>query len=398
MASIRKLLTSLYTSTPAQMRVIFRPAQIILRNVFIQRIKLWSLRGHELNSKQEMSILYAGQEGNMNYFIGLAFDGKCEVKYIGTCWLFNLSKIAKSESDIYSILVAELPRFLVLNLKNSFQIPCWVRGEVDISGDIAAIMKKTDSLQSAARNIKKNSLYYEITNDEAKFHDFYYNMYLPYITKRYDNAAAIEPYELFKSHFHHCDLLLIKSKNQVIAGGLICYEWGKVRLWSFGINDANPEYVQMGAFGALYFFSLQYLKDKGFLKVGLGGSRPFLNNGVIVYKKRWGLKLTEPFEINYLLKPLKITNESKSFLINNPFIFTEKGKFNCAVMMNEQFSIDADVAEDLNHKYYYPGINTINVFSFKDKEMILVGRVPGKATLAKVKVKRIQQTKNVPSP
>ena len=280
-------------------------------------------------------------------------------------------------------MVAELPRFLILNLKNSFQIPCWVRGEVDITGDIPAIMKKTDSLQSAARYIKKNSLNSEITNDDAKLHEFYYNMYLPYITKRYDNAAAIEPYELFKSHFHHCDLLLIKSKNQVVAGGLICYEGVKARLWSFGIKDANPKYVKMGAFGALYYFSLQYLKDKGFLKVGLGGSRPFLNNGVIVYKKRWGLKLTEPFEINYLLKPLKITDESKSFLINNPFIFIEKRKFNCAVMMNEQISIDVDIAEDLKHKYYYPGINLIKVFSFKDQDMILIGRVDGKANLAK---------------
>ena len=103
MASIRKLLTSLYASTPAPMRVFFRPAQIILRNVFNQRIKLWSLRGHELNTKQDMSILYAGQEGNMNYFTGLAFDGKCDVKYIGTCWLLNLSKIATSKRDIYSI-------------------------------------------------------------------------------------------------------------------------------------------------------------------------------------------------------------------------------------------------------------------------------------------------------
>ena len=88
-------------------------------------------------------------------------------------------------------------------------------------------------------------------------------------------------------------MILIKFKDQEIAGSLIAYKGHNARLWCFGIKDANPDYVKMGAFGALYYFSFQYLKNKGFKQVGVGGSRPFLNDGVLNYKKKWGLRITD---------------------------------------------------------------------------------------------------------
>ena len=281
------------TSIPDYLRFIYRPGQMLIRNLRNLRIKLWVVTGLELNTKQELTILYASNNTNMNYFIKLAFGDNCKINYLGKVWLSQIPKLAKQKNDIYSMLVVEVPKFVLFNLKDSFYIPCWVRGEVDISGDIDSIILKNHSLEDARRLIRKNELSFEETNEASRLSDFYYHMYLPYISKRFGDVALIDNYQLLKRRFHTCDLILIKFKDQEIAGSLIAYKGHNARLWCFGIKDANPDYVKMGAFGALYYFSFQYLKNKGFKQVGVGGSRPFLNDGVLNYKKKWGLRITD---------------------------------------------------------------------------------------------------------
>jgi hypothetical protein len=359
MKRLLKLSELLYNAIPDYLQFIYRPGQILMRNLCNFRIKLWALTGVELNSQQELAVLYAGDGSNMNYFMELAFAANCKVRYLGKVWLFQIPKLAKRKKDIYSMLIAEVPKFLLLNVKDCFRIPCWVRGEVDISGDIGSIMLKDHSLKYAQRLMRKNELSFEEANEPSRLSNFYYDMYLPYITKRFGNSALLENYQSLLKEFTHCDLILIKCKDQEIAGSLIAYKGRKARLWCFGIKDANPDYVKMGAFGALYSFSFQYLKDKGFKNAGVGGSRPFLKDGVLNYKRKWGLRITEPFEFFFLLKAIKITEGSKAFLVNNPFIYINKGEFNCAVFLDESASSNKNILEVINKNYNYHGISHI---------------------------------------
>jgi len=357
-----------YATTPDYLQFIFRPGQMFIRNLRNLRIKLWTLTGLELNSKQELTILFASNDAHIDYFKELAFGGDCKVTYLGKVWLFQVPKLAKQKKDIYSIMVAEVPKFVLFNVKDCFHIPSWVQGEVDISGDISEIIKKHHQLQIDERKIRKYALSFERTNEASRLHDFYYNMYLPYITKRHGNSALIENYHLLKKTFYNCDLIMIKFEGREIAGGLIDHKGHKANLWCLGIKDANPEYVKMGAMGAFYYYSFQYLKDKGFKKAGVGGSRPFLNDGVLNYKRKWGLKITEQFEGLFLLKPLKMTGGAKTFLVNNPFMYSDKGKFNSAVFLNEAISIDEAIKEDISKKYGCLGLSKIDIFCLNNEE------------------------------
>ena len=347
----------LISVTPDRLRFIYGPAQILL----YLRIKVWSLSGLECNTKEELAILFAGKEIDMNYFVKLGFDSHCNVKYLGKAWFFQIPKMARRKNYFHSLYVVETPNFF--NIKNCFRIPCWIYEEVDVSADLNSIIRKNHTLRSTKKIIKKYALSYEVTEDSVRLHDFYHDMLVPYTNKRYPNSDMIEKYELLKKKFRKCDLLLLKWQGQEIAGGLIGYNGTKVHFLYLGIKDAKPAYIEIGALGAIYYFTLQYLNDKGFKKVDLGLSRAFLRDGVLNYKRKWGSRITSPTKVFFLLKQLQITGGTKGFLENNPFIYMDKRQFYCAVFINENTKINQDMAENIAKKYSYPGISKINIFN-----------------------------------
>lgn len=360
MEYLLNLLDLLYFSTPERLRIIYRPVHI-LRNM---RIQLWALKGLESNSKQELAILFAGKEANINYFVKLVYGQDGTVSYLGKTWFFQIPKIAERKKDIYSMFISDIPIILLRNVKNSFQIPCWVDAKVDISKDLNLMIKKNKSLRSQLQNIGKYALNFEVTKEESRLRDFYYNMHLPYIMKRYPNSSMIDKYETIKKTLPNSELLVIKSGDKEIAGGRIGYKGQKAYFLSLGVKDAETNYVKIGALGALYYFTLQYLKDKGFQKVDLGLSRPFLTDPVLTYKKRWGIKIADSSQEYFLIKQLKETDAAKAFLVTNPFIYIDKRQLNCAVFINENTSIDQNMLEDIPKHYNYDGIDKINIFSF----------------------------------
>jgi hypothetical protein len=368
--NILNIFEQIHATTPNTMRWLYLPAQIaarVLRNI---RINLWVLDGLETYTREQLTILYAGSENKLNYFMQLGFAGDCKVTYLGKAWLPLIFNMAKRKEDTYSLFVADLPSFLTKGLKkNYFHVPCWIKGEIDIPDDCSSRIKKNRSLQSDMRRIKKFGLDFETTNEDARFHSFYHDMYLPYINNRYGDVAIIEKYPVVKKQFSECDLILIKSGNQEIAGGLIARKRSKARLFCFGIKDSNLDYVRNGAMAALYHYSIQYLREKGCKKVDLGGSRPFLRDGVLTYKRKWGLKLTSKSEDTFVIKLLKQTGGSKGFLVNNPFIFNDGRKFIEAIFVDSMANNNGFLDKILD-KYYYEGLSGINVYSLEDQDTI----------------------------
>jgi hypothetical protein len=367
--NLLNLLEQINAATPVTMRWLYLPFQITIRTLNNFRVKLWLLDGLETNTKETLTILYAGNGNNLNYLIKLGFAGQCKVTYLGKAFLPQIFSMAERKKGSYSLFVAELPSFLTKGLKkNYFQVPCWIRGEIDIPDD-SSIENRNSSLQSDMRRIKKFGLSFEITNEEARLKSFYLDMYLPYITSRYGNTAIIEKYPVIKKEFPECDLILVKSGNQEIAGGLIARNRSKARLFCFGIKDGNPDYVRIGAIGALYHFSIQYLKEKGFRKVNFGGSRPFLRDGVLIYKRKWGLKLAGESENVFIIKLLKKADGTKGFLVNNPFIFKDHKKFMEAIFV-DHITDENSLVDDILENYYYAGLSGTLVFSLEDEATI----------------------------
>ena len=356
---------TIYNKIPNRLRFIFLPVKFIIRLVNITRRDIWIINGEETASKQKLAIIYAGTEENKNYLINSIFDGSAKESYIGETWLWNISKVAAGKDNGCSLMVTEFNKNFRIFFKRGkcFFIPYWIVGEVDISADIS-FFTRNKSLASDLRRIRKNNLNFELTNELSQFNNFYHNMYIPHITKIHGNGVVLMKYDFMKREFKNCDLLLVKNGKDYIAGMLLAYTKQKVRLWSLGVKDGNSDYVRDGAIGALFYFAVNYLQEKGYKTVNFGASRAFLKDGVLQYKKKWGIKIIGTFKKGFLVKPLSVTAGLKEFLLNNPFIYMDKCGFNSAVFIENPEALSKKDMEKLYKDYYLTGVSKLFIYCF----------------------------------
>lgn len=251
--------------------------------------------------------------------------------------------------------------------ESSFYVPCWIGGEVDISfeaiSEIKGSLRKNKTLSNDLRKIRKYKLDFEVTNDLSHFHVFYYEMYLPFILDSHDDCAVINDYDFMKREFMNCDLLLIKSGEEYIAGTMISYSKKGPRLWFVGVKDSNKKYLHGGAIAATYYYGIKYLKEKGYRKMNIGLTRAFLKDGVLHYKKKWGLTIVDAVKYGFVMKPLTDSVAVKAVLRNNPFIAVdEKERFNGTIFMNPKQSVNGIDFEKIYNDYHVPGISQLFIY------------------------------------
>jgi hypothetical protein len=358
---------------PLSFRRVFIPLKWSLSFIRGVRFDLWIITGKEIKSKQELSIFYAGNKENRNYIINLIFDKPYKENYIGKIWIWGILKKVKENKFNCSLMIVEAPRvFSLFSITGKwFYIPCWISGEIDMSNGISSLITN-ESLKSDIRKIERNQLSFESTNEISQLYDFYHNMYLPYITEAHDDEAIVMEYDLIKEAFKSCDLILVKNREEYIGGILIRYTGESARLWCIGIKNGNRDYLQLGVVGALYYFSFCYLKDKGFKKVELGDTRAFLKDGVLQYKKKWGIRIIRASQTGFLVNILSAGNSTKEIFFSNPFIYMNKDKLEGAIFIENDRLISEKDFREIYKSYYRYGISKLIIYRFgRDVSMVL---------------------------
>lgn len=339
--------------------------------VFVKRLReklgracprVWLLEGQERHSGEALTILYAGHEMNRNYLAHLAYDGRCRVRPLGRAWVGSLARIARRRASTGLIAVeTDEGYFKRVGGRDDFYIPHWIDGEVDISGGERSL-RIGESLRDDLRKIRKYGLQYEVTKDAVSFDHFYTHMYRPYISRVYGARAALMSRDVMMSRIDSLELLLIRQGNEYVAGEVLRYEGSGVRSWSLGVKDGDPKYVKQGAIAGLYYYRMHYLAGKGFDKYHAGATRAFLNDGVLQYKKKWGLRLTRPRPGGWWLRWRPESAGARAFMRANPFIYRAQGAL-CAII-TPRAGVQGTGAEEME-RYRIPGLHDIRLFDQK---------------------------------
>lgn len=367
-SGIKKLLfvgERFYHKTFTCLRWILSPFRRIYTLFNILKPNVWIITGNEISSGHRLTMIFAGREADKNFLNNLAFGSFCQQDYVGRKWLWRISETAQESSHDCDLMIAEVPRFYrtLLRKTECLYVPSWVSGEIDISSHI-----KKDSVKTDIRSIRKNRLHFEVTNEPSQLHNFYYNMYVPYITKAHGNRAIILSYDYVKRQFGkrglYNDLLLIKEKEEYIAGILLGYTKNVGCIYSVGIKDGNLDYVKDGAVGALFYFPTIYFKEKGYKKVNFGQSRAFLKDGVLQFKKKRSMQIIDTSKMSFLIKALSKTDGVMGFFLNNPFIYEDKTGFNGAIFVTSDQSLSKEAFAKIYKDYYIPGLSKLVIYRF----------------------------------
>lgn len=329
----------------------------------IYRLPTWWLEGAERYSGRPLRIFFAGQLENKNYITRLAFAGDhAEVEW-GRMWLWNACRLARNDRAGHDLAIVDSEASLCRRLKGPdvFLLPNWIRGEIDLAV-ASQQMKRSDSVKSDLRKIRQQGLRYEVTHEEREFERFYHDMYLPYANQTYAGMMFLMPHADLRKFIPRSELLWVKNDAEEVAGLMLLHDGAIIRAYALGVKNGDPQYVKSGVLAAAYYFSIMHLTERGDRRLHLGGTRPFLCDGVLQYKKKWGIRIVDKSPRFFVLTRTRNTRASKSFLVNNPFFFETQDTLGGAIFIGRDSGITDDAIHRWRKEFEDMGISHVQVF------------------------------------
>ena len=326
----------------------------------------WSISNTH-HADEYIKILFLGKnEINKNYFCNLIFNESFDETYLGKVWIWRIFLHLWGLRQNYDlIIVNSIMKFCNLfKSRSNFVIPSWVSCEIDLDCAIGSQSMSKKTLKNNLRKLKQGNFSYSITKDPDDFNFFYYNMHLPYISKRHGNTAIKKSYKDMKKKFENGELHQIKEGQEIVAGVIIDYKVmdGIPKITILGVLRGDFDYVKRGAIIALYYYTIQYLKQRNYVKFNLGSTRPFFSDGVLHYKLNWGAKIVCETSHAFLLSLSSKKKYLKNFLSCNPFILKERNNLTLATFSDGSFKECPYLPKDKNKLKLY-GLNKISSFS-----------------------------------
>jgi len=334
------------------------------------RARVWTLQGAARASALPLRLTYAGQLESKNYFSHLALAPGATEDEQRTRWVRELLARRAENFAHADLYVADVARSVYRQYAGAedsqphtgaFVLPCWVKGEISLA-PATRPQKLPETIRSDLRLIKRNRLEYRVARDRAMFDWFYDAMYLPYITKAYPGRAFLMSYDDMRAHEATSELVFIHRDGADIAGQIVVHRDGYAQAWSVGVIDGDPAYVKAGALAALYYFVPRYLADTGYARLDVGLSRPFLKDGVLQHKKKWGQRVVAGHEKLLILRIARGSAAAHEFLRNNPFIYIADGELRAGVFVTAAEAADTLMLERLRKSYFIPGIASLRFF------------------------------------
>lgn len=359
---LRRLARRIDERIPRHLRWILRPFAYCYELFNEIRPRFWIAESQNSADGSKIMVLCAAQERDRRYllrqFLGETHQERC----IGRRWLWEIPRVTVQEGrGCCLVAVKTLGRFRrLLKPERWLYVPGWVAGDVDLP--LGPDVLRTETVRSDLRKIRRNALQFHVTHDLKQLRDFYDHMYAPYIAQVHGGSAVIMSYESMKAAFPHGELLLVMQADEPIAGLLISYSGTTPRLWSLGVRDANRDLVRAGAIGGLYHFSVQHLCEKGYAKANLGLSRPFLRDGVLQYKKKFGMRLSRAGREWFAVRILEDSEATRTLLRETPLIVERDGLLYGLICVDASADrLSEEDWERLDRQFFMPGLSQLLV-------------------------------------
>jgi hypothetical protein len=341
-------------------------------------VTIFIIQGQEKNTKKDINIIYLSKNNTYSYLHEKLFSDGFRSKKIGKCLIWNINKKLNFLSINYDALFIKSDMFFSNYFKKQgyIVIPELISYNLDTTKPIETITKNfKKSIKEDIRKIKKIGYTYEITQNLEKVKMFYYQMYHPYITNKYGKLTGISHYEFIKYLIKKdCKLILIKKNNEYLYGALFSTKKEKVKTYFSGVMNGKLNYMKKGLGATPYYFLILWTKENGYKSIDFGKTNPFLDDGLLRYKIKWGMNIKKPDITSQNIIAFKIYDNNQgitNFLINNPMISIEKNKFKGIIFLENKQLLKPELIQSYLKKYKISDLNKLQFKSAQDLSELL---------------------------
>jgi hypothetical protein len=331
------------------------------------RKEVWLVEPIDDDRRKDHAVLFVGNPPEKHYVGKLFFKNDFACRSLGFFWLWQILFTNKALRHISSFCIIQTrwPLFRSTLFKKWHCLPAWVYGSVNLKTDFSKFAQKSRSAKNTLRKIQKRGFSVEISSDPAMFDEFYHRFHQPYMKNRHGESSVEVSYNRMKAKFlNGGELLFVSDGSLRVAGSMLQYNNGEVTAYRLGVRDGDFRWVEKGAISALYFHLLSYCRFQGFPKLHLGGSRPFLSDGVLNYKlKNWNMTIDDyAKDFYFLMKLQKKSPSTAEFLCSNPFVSFKGSKMVANVYFSGTDHLpDRGAADRLRTKYAGYGLGNVDL-------------------------------------
>ena len=324
------------------------------------RIPISILRGPTRPDGRLGTLLTAGAGNRVDYLASRFFGGEYERETLDRASLWNLTRTLERLQTSADMTIACLDRLSARLFSGSdyLTVPEWVDSSLALPEHINDLARGNYKLKRELQRVLRINPTYEMSQAEADFEKFYYNMHVPFMRRRYGEQSVVHDFYQMRRVFHQGGLLLLKRNGQTVAGNLFQRRSQQLRSVAFGTVNGEWDPVESGAFAALYFSLVKHAKETGCKFVNFGASRPSISDGVLKYKRKWGGSLTEVYynHYNFLVRWNRLNGPVTSFLSSTPLIFRERGGFSAVCVIDQDGRVTEAKADKIHRSMWMPGL------------------------------------------
>ena len=326
-------------------------------------------RGRERSAGQPISILMLGRNKRMLYLLSAVFAGEPEQLNLGNISSFSSRRIIENHKPDMVIWRTDSIVRRFGRKQDVLALPEWISFCRDEPPDFENATKFGDlnrELRSNIVKLHKNAFSYRISDNIKDFNLFYYDMYLPYVKKRYDNSAIICRKNTLKKYFNHGGRLIFIEKDDEKIAGALCYTTKNTAYFhKLGVINGEIKYLRVGAITALYYFWMDWARNNGYKRIDFGAARPFIRDGIFKFKRKWGMGIHKNADSHsfFYLRVTKFTPAVFSFLKANPLVFLNNGRLNGFIFSDSDKPLTALDVWNHHKSFWTPGIDKIHLIS-----------------------------------
>lgn len=296
MNSPKNLLRHLYAVLPDSVRY-----QIDITSISLQdTLHNWSMPAYYVRSplpenKGEGTILYFGDRPQYNSWTHALFGHTVEPVLLGRFSLFQIL-CRKHPELIADIMLCPLnPWTMPLFAQCGWHImPLYVDSLIDLRKPINELITSKGA-NHPMRVARRFDYRFENVKSDQALHEFFHEMLLPTVKIRFQERAFLSQWEDIKDIYQNGVLIAAYLGDEWVGAILLAIEGtNSVRIANLGWRNGADEWRKKGIVAALYNQTFIWAQKNGFIKLDMGSSNPFVKDGPLNFKLKWGATMMPP--------------------------------------------------------------------------------------------------------
>jgi len=244
------------------------------------------------------------------------------------------------------------------------RLPSVVDARMAVPTGIKALSKLSQGVASDLRRLRRSRYTWKVTTGAADFSLFYERFYLPFVRQRHGELAVAQDCDWLRYHYLRSTVLWIMHDREPVAGTLLNRHGTVLTSVLNGVLDGDVEHLQRGALAALYVQAVEYAHEQGCRYFDFGGSRPSLHDGVLRYKRKWGITLRDRRDTHdILIRWYRWTPAVAAFLTGTSLIYRLNSGLSAVAALNCREPAAQEDADHAHHLLWTGGLHSLSLIN-----------------------------------